>query len=57
MTAKTPNERQQTFKKRQQEAGLKEIRNLWAKPEHHPKIKDYVKVIDAIIQRPSGSLE
>jgi len=57
MTAKTAAERQQAFKQRQQEAGLKEIRNLWAKPEHHPKIKDYVKVIDAIIQRPSSSLE
>jgi len=39
MTAKTPNERQQAFKQRQREAGLKEVRNLWAKPEHHAQIK------------------
>lgn len=39
MAAKTTGERQREFKKRQQEAGLKEVRNLWAKPEHHAQIK------------------
>ena len=37
--AQTINERQRAFRQRQQEAGLKEIRNLWAKPEHHEQIK------------------
>ena len=39
MAAKTATERQREFKKRQKEEGLKEIRNLWAKPEHHEQIK------------------
>lgn len=38
---KTTLERQKAFRQRQQEAGLKEIRNLWAAPEHHPPIKAY----------------
>ncbi len=41
MTAKTPNERQQAFKQRQQEVGLKEVRNLWALPKHHERIKAF----------------
>lgn len=46
MAAKTATERQREFKKRQQEAGLKEIRNLWAKPENHAAIKAYAAKID-----------
>jgi hypothetical protein len=38
-SAKTVAERQRRFKQRQREAGLKEVRNLWAKPEHHAQIK------------------
>lgn len=40
-TAKTTNERQRAFKQRQAEAGLKEIRNLWAHPDDHEAIKAY----------------
>ena len=43
MTAKTIAERQREFKQRQQEAGLKEVRNLWAKPKHRKAIKSYAQ--------------
>ena len=46
MTAQTLNERQKAFRQRQQEAGLKEVRNLWAKPENHAAIKAYAAKID-----------
>lgn len=39
--AKTTNERQQAFKQRQADAGLKEVRNLWAHPDDHQAIKDH----------------
>jgi len=39
MTAQTLSERQKAFRQRQQEAGLKEVRNLWAYPEDHEPIK------------------
>ncbi|MGL5117544.1 MAG: hypothetical protein ACRC7C_19705 [Beijerinckiaceae bacterium] len=41
MTAKTENDRIKAFRQRQKDAGLKELRNLWAKPEHHEAIKAY----------------
>lgn len=47
MNPKSTNERQQAFKQRQKEAGLKEIRNLWAPPEHHERIKAYAKKLQA----------
>lgn len=46
MTAQTLNERQKAFRQRQQEAGLKELRNLWGKPEHHEAIKAYAAKLD-----------
>jgi hypothetical protein len=39
MSAKTLNERQKAFRRRQQAAGQKEVRNLWAHPDDHPAIK------------------
>ena len=46
MTAKTEGERIKAFRQRQKEAGLKELRNLWAKPEHHEAIKAYARKLD-----------
>ena len=46
MTAKTLIERQKAFRQRQREAGLKELRNLWSKPEHHEAIKAYARKLD-----------
>ena len=50
MTAKTTIQRQKEFKQRQREAGLKEVRNLWAPPADHPAIKAYALAL----QKPKG---
>jgi hypothetical protein len=39
MTAKTTTERVDQLRARRREAGLKEVRNLWAHPDDHPAIK------------------
>jgi len=31
------------YRERKKALGLKEIRNVYAKPEHHPLVEDYVK--------------
>jgi hypothetical protein len=41
MTAQTINERQKAFKQRHLDAGLKELRNLWAHPSDHKAIKEH----------------
>lgn len=42
MTAKTSSERQAAYVQRMKDAGLKQIRNLWAKPEDEARIRAYV---------------
>lgn len=42
MIAKTVKERQAEFIERQEKQGLKMIRNLWAHPDDHAAIKQYV---------------
>lgn len=54
MTAKTSSERVQDFKQRQRAAGLKEVRNLWARSTDHEKIKAYVK---RLTSKPLASME
>lgn len=44
--AKSNLEKQNAYRQRKREAGYKEIRNLWAKPEHHQVIKEFAKHID-----------
>ena len=41
MTAATTAERQRAYKARQQEAGLTEVRGIYARPEDHAAIKEY----------------
>lgn len=41
-TAKIPAQRQAEYVQRQKDAGLKQIRNLWAKPEDEARIRAYV---------------
>jgi hypothetical protein len=41
MTTKTPAQRVEASKQRKREAGLREVRSLWAHPEDHPKIRAY----------------
>lgn len=40
--AKTPSQRVEATKQRKREAGMKEIRSLWAHPEDHKAIRAYV---------------
>jgi hypothetical protein len=40
MTAKTTAERQRELVARRRDAGLKELRNLWAHPEDEPAIRE-----------------
>jgi hypothetical protein len=47
MKAKTPTERHAELVKRREESGLKLLRNLWAHPEDHPKIKTTVAAMNA----------
>lgn len=44
---KTSIERQKALNKRREESGLKLLRNLWAHPEDHPKIKTTVAAMNA----------
>ena len=39
---KTNHENQIAFRARKKQQGLKEIRNLWVKPEDMPRVKKYV---------------
>ena len=42
MTKPSPaTARVQEFRKRQKEKGLSEVRNIWAKPEDHERIKQF----------------
>lgn len=42
MTAQTPAQRQAAYVQRMKDAGLKQIRNLWAKPKDEARIRAYV---------------
>lgn len=44
-TAKTVAERQANLRQRRAQEGLTEVRGLYAKPEHHAKIKAYAKTL------------
>lgn len=43
--AKSNAERQEALRKRKKEQGLKEIRNIYATPEHEKLIKEYAKTL------------
>ena len=43
MTAKTAAERQQALRLRRTEAGLKQIRNLWAHPDDEAAIREHAE--------------
>ena len=43
MTAKTIAKRQADLRQRRADEGLTEVRGLYAKPEHHAKIKAFGK--------------
>ena len=45
MTAKTTAQRQSDLRQRRTEEGLTEVRGLYAKTEHHAKIKAYAKTL------------
>lgn len=45
MTAKTLAQRQAELRQRRAEEGLTEVRGLYAKPEHHAKIKAFAKAL------------
>jgi hypothetical protein len=42
MAGKTTTERQRVFRQSKLAAGLKEIRNLWCRPDDESRIRDYV---------------
>lgn len=46
MLNKTPAERKAAERKRKRAAGLKEIRNLWIKPEHEARVREAAQQID-----------
>jgi hypothetical protein len=39
----TPNDRAKAFAKRKAEAGLIEVRGIWAHPDNHAKIKEFAR--------------
>ena len=39
-------DRQRVFVEKKKKAGLKMIRNLWAHPDDHPRIKKYVTTLN-----------
>ena len=43
MTSKTLAQRQADLRQRRADEGLTEVRGLYAKPEHHAKIKAFAK--------------
>lgn len=45
MPAKTAAKRQAELRQRRAEEGLTEVRGLYAKPEHHAKIKAFAKTL------------
>ena len=47
----TNNENQIAFRKRKKEQGLKQLRNLWAKPEDEQRIKNYVSRLNKDIKK------
>lgn len=51
MTAKTNAERQADFAERQREAGLKLLRNFWARPENEARIREYAAKLDRKSER------
>jgi hypothetical protein len=47
MVAKTTAQRVEATKQRKREAGLKEVRSLWAHPDDHAQIRAYVARLNA----------
>lgn len=45
MTAKTIAQRQADLRQRRADEGLTEVRGVYAKPEHHAKIKAFAKTL------------
>jgi len=43
---KPPAQRQREYKARKEEQGLKRVPNLWARPEHFEKIRQFVKSLE-----------
>lgn len=41
MTAQTPAQRKASERQRHKEAGRTEVRGIYARPEHHARIKAY----------------
>lgn len=46
MTAKTNAQKQADLRQRRQAEGKTEVRGIYAKPEHHSKIKAFAKTLD-----------
>jgi response regulator of citrate/malate metabolism len=44
--AKTSSQRQKDYIEKRKTIGLKQVHGLWAKPEHHKKIKEYAKTFE-----------
>ena len=45
--ARTASQRQADYIANKQRQGLKQIRNLWAKPEDHAKVREFVAKLNA----------